>query len=84
MSDMVSYQGLFGETFHVPSKSIGRRSAFPLAEFADRFDRDSYRPALGMFSFRHDYGEVRAFIDEQDYWTSRGRPLRPAPLRYCR
>ncbi len=84
MSAMVTYRGLFGETFRVPADSLGRRRNFPLAEIAGRFDDDSDRSALGMFSFHRPYGEVRAFMERQAFWVARGNPLRPAPGRYCR
>ncbi len=84
MSAVVVYRGDFGEVIRVPADSLGRRTEFPLAEFADRLGGEEDRAALGMFSFKQPYNEVRAFIAGQDYWVSQGKRLRAAPGRYFR
>lgn len=84
MSAVVVYRGAFGEVIRVPADSLGRRTEFPIAEFADRLEGEKDRAALGIFSFKQAYDEVRAFIAGQDHWVAQGKPLRAAPGRYFR
>lgn len=83
MSGVVLYRGVHGEAIRVPADSLGRRAQFPVAEFADQLRGEANRKALGVFSYKHPYAEVLAFMDRQRRWTTNGRPHRPAPARYC-
>jgi len=83
MSGVVMYRGVHGEAIRVPADSLARRAHFPVAEFADRLGGEADRKALGVFSYKHPYAEVLAFMDRQRRRATNGRPHRPAPARYC-